>query len=102
VSRKEENAAFVCENCREPVMPLSNGSYRNHCPFCLWSKHVDVEPGDRRSTCGGLMKPIGVRYNSRKGFQIIHRCMICGNVSTNKAAERTVQPDDIDAISSLL
>ncbi|WDF05905.1 RNHCP domain-containing protein [Shouchella hunanensis] len=38
-------------------MTRANGSYRNHCPFCLYSKHQDIIPGDRASTCGGLMEP---------------------------------------------
>ena len=82
-------------------MPLSNGSYRNHCPFCLYSKHVDTLPGDRRETCGGLMMPVGIRYCARKGYQIVHRCLACGAERSNKAATDTVQPDDMEALAKL-
>jgi hypothetical protein len=101
VSRKEENTAFVCEYCDRPVLPVNNGSYRNHCPFCLSSKHVDITPGDRMNTCGGLMKPTGLVYKSGKGFQIIHRCASCGAQTVNKVAEDTTQPDDVAALAML-
>ncbi len=101
MSRKKENRGFVCAHCGMDVLPLSNGSYRNHCPFCLYSKHLDLQPGDRASTCGSLMKPIGLKYNSTKGFQIVHRCMRCRTVRLNKIATNTVQPDDIELLIRL-
>jgi hypothetical protein len=101
VGRSEENTGFVCEHCGRAVRAATNGSYRNHCPFCLFSKHVDVAPGDRASHCGGLMAPVALRRSS-KGFQIVHRCVRCGAVRLNKVAERTQQPDDIDAIITLM
>ncbi|MFA6007292.1 MAG: RNHCP domain-containing protein [Candidatus Shapirobacteria bacterium] len=70
--RKVEN--FKCENCGEEV--VGNG-YTDHCPKCLWGKHVDEEiPGDRASECRGLMKPIEVAYLSGK-FKIHYRCSKC-------------------------
>ncbi len=101
MSRETENTAFVCRHCGRRVLPLTNGSYRNHCPFCLYSLHVDIEPGDRAATCGGLMRPVGVRYHTRKGYQILHRCERCGAEQFNKAARDTVQPDDLDALLRL-
>ncbi len=81
---------FTCEHCGASVEPLENGSYRNHCPHCLYSKHVDSKgPGDRASTCGGLMAPVGLDQRSGKGFMIIHRCTRCIKELPNKAA-----PDD--------
>ena len=101
MSRREENTGFICENCGREVLPLSNGSYRNHCPFCLFSKHVDVMPGDRTNECGGLMKPIGLRHKSGKGFQIVHKCLRCMDERVNKTAENTIQPDDIEELVKL-
>ncbi len=95
MSRREENAGFVCEHCGARVVPLTNGSYRNHCPSCLYSKHVDEAPGDRRSTCHGLMRPIGLVYKRKKGYQIVHQCLKCGVIRVNKVAVDTVQPDDL-------
>jgi RNHCP domain len=81
---------------------LTNGSYRNHCCACLWSKHVDADkPGDRSSRCFGLMRPIKVA-RSKKGWQIIHRCDHCGVERPNKVAESTTAPDDIEAIVALM
>jgi len=102
MSRNDENAGFACERCGRQVVPVSNGSYRNHCPFCLFSKHVDVMPGDRMSECRGLMQPVGLRWRSGKGFQIVHVCLRCGEVRVNKVAENTVQPDDIEALVGLV
>lgn len=95
MGRREENAGFVCEHCGAHVKPLTNGSYRNHCPVCLYSKHVDVVPGDRRSTCHGLMRPVDLVYKRNKGYQLVHRCLRCGVEKVNKVADDTVQPDDL-------
>ncbi len=52
---------FPCKNCGHVVVPAGAGSaHRNHCPNCLCSLHVDEEPGDRASACGGLMEPVAV------------------------------------------
>ena len=101
MSRKSENTGFICEYCGQEVLPLSNGSYRNHCPFCLFSKHVDVKPGDRMSGCGGLMRPIGLEHKSGKGFQIIHECLRCGDRKVNRTAENTLQPDNLEDLVKL-
>lgn len=75
---------FICEKCGFKV---SGNGYTNHCPECLWSKHVDINPGDRASNCGGMMEPIGV---SKKGSEyiILHRCVKCGLKKPNKANKR--------------
>ena len=101
MSRTDENTAFMCLKCDLEVAPLSNGSYRNHCPGCLYSQHLDVVPGDRASSCEGMMEPIGLKYRSGKGLQVAHRCMTCGMVRTNRVASDTVQPDDLEALLSL-
>ncbi len=95
------NDAFVCAQCNSSVEPLTSGSYRNHCPRCLFSKHVDVVPGDRLASCGGLMEPVNVEYASKKGWMVMHRCMACGFARPNKAALRDVQPDDFSRIIAL-
>lgn len=79
--RRKEN--FVCENCGHSVV---GDGYTNHCPHCLFSKHVDLNPGDRSCSCLGSMEPIGVE-TSRKGHVIIHRCKKCGVVKRNKSAK---------------
>lgn len=87
IARQE---AFTCEHCGKHVEELAHGSYRNHCPFCLWSKHVDRDgPGDRASACTALMEPIGLDYRGKKGWMIDHRCTVCGKRIPNIAA-----PDD--------
>lgn len=77
------------------MQPISNGSYRNHCPHCLYSKHVDCLPGDRQNACHGLMKPIGLIYKSKKGYQLVHECLRCGVRRVNRVAVDTVQPDEL-------
>lgn len=90
-TRTVEN--FTCMNCGATV--LGNG-YTNHCPKCLWSRHVDENPGDRASKCGGMMRPISVSIE--KGEYIItHKCEQCGHIRRQHAA-----PDDnTDTIISL-
>ncbi|GAA0374577.1 RNHCP domain-containing protein [Bacillus horti] len=95
MSKKAENNGFMCEHCGAVILPLTNGSYRNHCPECLYSKHMDEDPGDRQSTCKGLMKPIDLIIHSKKGYQIIHQCLQCGAIRRNKIAQDTVQSDNV-------
>ncbi|MEK4299519.1 RNHCP domain-containing protein [Oceanobacillus sp. FSL W8-0428] len=95
MSKITENTAFQCEHCGANVAAVTNGSFRNHCPFCLYSKHLDNEPGDRLSTCRGVMRPIQIDYSGKKGYQIIHECNKCGKRQRNKAAINTIQEDDI-------
>ena len=93
-TKKDE--AFVCLHCGKEVLPMGTSS-RNHCPFCLWSLHVDINPGDRANDCGGLLRPIRSEPDAKRGFIIIHKCERCGAVVRNKAAhEAKVQPDDTD------
>ena len=101
MGRKDENCFFICEYCGKEVLPLTNGSYRNHCPFCLYSKHVDNMPGDRLSRCKGLMKPVGLEYKPGKGYQIVHVCIKCGAKKVNKIAEDSLQTDDFERIIRL-
>ena len=47
---------FVCQHCGKTVLPDGAGTaHRNHCPKCLFSLHLDMEPGDREAGCGGSM-----------------------------------------------
>lgn len=73
---------FICEHCGEEVK--GNG-YTNHCPKCLWGKHVDVEPGDRAEKCGGMMEPTSVEMVGGN-FILTHTCTVCGIARRNKAA----------------
>ncbi|CUI18161.1 conserved hypothetical protein (plasmid) [Candidatus Protochlamydia naegleriophila] len=87
MGKKEENTPFICVIYSQHVRALENESYRNHCPFCLGSIHVDNSPSDRNSTCNGVMVACRLNYNGKKGWQIIHRCQRCGVEKTNKIAE---------------
>ncbi|EYB68227.1 hypothetical protein DEIPH_ctg025orf0073 [Deinococcus phoenicis] len=96
------NNAFICAHCGASVQPLQNGSVRNHCPECLHSLHVDVQPGDRASDCHGVMVPVGVEQSGKKGWVILYRCQKCGFTGRNKAAlDDPVQPDSWDALVAL-
>ena len=102
MGRKDENQGFTCSQCGRYVLPTTNGSYRNHCPFCLYSKHLDHVIGDRRCTCRGMMRPVGIEHHRKKGYQIVHQCVRCGVQRVNKVARDTIQPDDIDEIINLM
>ena len=84
---------FTCAHCGAEV--FGNG-YTNHCPKCLWSRHVDNTPGDRQSDCGGMMCPISVKPD-KGGFIITHKCEKCGKIINQHSAEN----DDIDTIISI-
>lgn len=77
---------FVCAGCGGVVAPLGYTS-RNHCPYCLTSLHLDVNPGDRASECGGVMRAVKTEPDAKKGFIIIHKCTKCGALRRNKAAK---------------
>lgn len=89
--RTKEN--FFCEVCG---LTVHGDGYTNHCPRCLWSKHVDVNPGDRQEICQGLMEPVEVGLKSGE-YTIIHRCNKCGVEKKNKTAKN----DDFDAVIRL-
>ena len=80
VTRKIES--FTCEQCGASV---KGDGYTNHCPKCLWSKHVDIAPGDRRAACRGPMRPVAARY-VKDEYIIYHRCEGCGYEITNRAS----------------
>lgn len=90
---------FICENCGNEVAAEGNigTANRNHCPNCLWSKHLDdKESGDRASVCLGIMEPIGLTFKKegvdkygkeRQGeIMLIHKCVKCGKVVINRLA----------------
>ena len=90
---RDEN--FICENCKKDVNKL-NYTARDHCPFCLYSKHVDVLPGDRMNDCCGLLKPIGIE-KFKDSYKIIYKCIKCGMLHKNIVAS----DDNMDLIIEL-
>ena len=78
--------SFRCAHCGKEIHPEGAGSqHRNHCPHCLYSLHVDEEPGDRKATCHGQMEPIGVISKGDGDWSILHLCKSCGKLSLNRA-----------------
>ena len=78
---------FECKHCGRTVVPQGAGSdHRNHCPYCLFSQHLDITPGDREADCGGVMEPIAVWVRKNGEWAIIHRCKVCGALSSNRIA----------------
>ena len=79
--------SFTCRNCGWAVNPLGAGTgHRNHCPNCLHSVHLDIEPGDREADCGGIMEPVAVWVRKNGEWAVIHRCKRCGQLSSNRIA----------------
>ena len=72
------NEDFICENCGKDV-EKSSYTARDHCPYCLYSKHVDINPGDRENKCHGLLEPIAVE-KYRDTYKIIYKCQKCGEI----------------------
>ena len=82
-TKKKEN--FICDVCKTEV---KGDGYTDHCTNCLWSKHVDINPGDRASTCLGLMKPIKIE-KQKDTYRVVNKCIVCGFEKTNM-----LSPDD--------
>ena len=88
----ELDEGFICENCKKEVKPLGYTS-RDHCPYCLYSKHVDINPGDRNNICQGLLEPIGIE-KYKDTYKIIYKCKSCNKEHKNIMAK----DDDMDKI----
>ncbi|MDR2778346.1 MAG: RNHCP domain-containing protein [Rickettsiales bacterium] len=85
---------FRCENCGRFV---EGDGFTNHCPGCLYSKHVDINPGDRACDCGGLMRPLSL-LQSNGNLVIVHSCLKCNFARKNKISEA----DSFDELLRLL
>ena len=92
------NDSFVCDTCEVKVLPAQS-TFRNHCPHCLTSKHVDQSvPGDRQSNCGGHMPTIQIEGNNPDKLDLVQQCLVCHNTMRNLVA-----PDDNrDAIYAVM
>ena len=88
----ELDEGFICEHCQKEVKPLGYTS-RDHCPYCLYSKHVDINPGDRENTCQGLLKPIEIE-KFKDTYKIVYKCDKCNQLHKNIIAK----DDDMDMI----
>ncbi len=88
---------FECQNCHKfvPINKKMGVINRNHCPFCLFSKHVDKISGDRAENCYGSMKAIALtlkktqanKYGQSSGeLMIVHQCLACLKFSINRVA----------------
>ena len=86
---------FKCENCGYEVDKL-NYTARDHCPSCLYSKHVDINPGDRENSCKGLLRPITVE-KFKDTYKIVYKCEKCNMIHKNIMAT----DDDMDLIIEL-
>ena len=80
-------SAFRCIHCQRIVPGAAPGTaHRNHCPHCLWSRHVDRTTGDRGSACRGAMEPVAVGIQGNGEWSLVHRCRECGWVRLNRIA----------------
>lgn len=77
--------SFVCDICKKKVSKL-NYSSRDHCPYCLYSKHVDIFPGDRKEECKGELEPIAIE-KFKNTYKIIYRCKKCAKIRKNIMAK---------------
>ena len=85
--RYRPSAGFTCKHCKQPAAAIPYGTqHRNHCPWCLWSVHVDDTPGDRGCGCHGSMEPIGIWVKRDGEWAVIHHCASCGALRTNRIA----------------
>lgn len=96
--RSPANQDFKCAQCGNPVSAerlVAAVGNRNHCPYCLWSRHMDLyKPGDRLSACKQIMQPVALtmkrtqkKYSWERGeLMVVHMCRDCGKVLANRIA----------------
>jgi RNHCP domain len=86
--RRDGSVTFRCGNCRLDVSYRAPGTaHRNHCPNCLWSRHLDDDrPGDRAAECGSLMEPIAITVRGDGEWVLVHRCGGCDELHLNRTA----------------
>ena len=90
-----KDESFTCIHCGKPVTKL-NYTARDHCPFCLYSRHIDIMPGDRANPCQGILVPIGIE-KFKDTYKIIYECEKCHQQHKNIMAK----DDDMDMIIEL-
>ena len=88
---------FICEVCGKKVNSLGYTA-RDHCPYCLSSKHVDINPGDRAEKCHGTLKPIAIEPSKKGTHKIVYKCLKCGMQKKNIAAK----DDNFDLILKIM
>jgi len=72
---------FICEICHKKINKL-NYTARDHCNYCLYSKHVDIMPGDRLNNCHRILEPIGIE-KFKNTYKIIYKCQKCNQLHKN-------------------
>jgi len=85
---RDDTMSFRCRRCGLDVSSRAVGTaHRNHCPNCLWSRHLDDDrPGDREAECGSLMEPIAIAVRGDGEWVLIHRCAGCDALRSNRTA----------------
>ena len=89
------NEDFTCEHCGMEIKKADKTA-RDHRNYCLYSKHVDINPGDRSNPCKGLLVPTGIE-KFKDTYKIIYKCEKCGNVHKNIIAN----DDNMDLVIEL-
>lgn len=89
--------SFICEVCGEFVEKLGYTA-RNHCPYCLCSLHVDINPGDRLCDCLGVLEPTSIEKGKKDTLKITHKCNKCGVIKRNIVAK----DDNFDRILEIM
>jgi RNHCP domain len=86
-ARRRSPGTFRCRNCGLDVAMQAPGTaHRNHCPHCLWSRHVDDVPGDRAAGCDAAMEPVGISSRRDGEWAVVHSCRGCRTVHLNRIA----------------
>lgn len=89
--------SFICDVCGKEVNKLSYTA-RDHCNHCLCSKHLDINPGDRKSDCKGILEPIEIEKSSKDKYKIVYKCNKCGMIKRNVMAD----DDNFDKVLEIM
>ena len=88
---------FICRVCKKDVDKL-NYTARDHCPYCLHSIHIDINPGDRMCNCLGTLEPIAIENFKKGKYKIVYKCDKCGMIKKNVMAN----DDNMDLVIEIM
>ncbi len=102
--RQSRRPFFRCVHCKNEISIDAVGTkHRNHCPVCLWSRHVDNSIGDRKSNCLASIRPLGLSLKENGGeIMIVHWCVKCHKISRNRIAADDNTTSILDLLKSSL
>lgn len=84
MEQKKEKETYRCPVCGWSPRAGKEEGVWTHCPNCLSGIHEENEEGFQ---CGGVLEPVGIWVKSDKEWEIIRRCRLCGEMTSDPMSE---------------